>query len=131
MGLTGEQLDIYGNGINKVTWNNPPNLNAGMTWFKTTFDTPNSNILDQGVILIDIGANSVGVNRGHFYINGYDMGHYNNIQHGGLMVQQYYFVPKSYLTANGGSNTLLFFEEYPNTTTSNIAVVSSTVVVPQ
>jgi len=131
IGLTGEQLDIYGNGINKVKWSNPPKLNAGMTWFKTTFNTPNSNTLNNGVILIDIGANSLGVNRGHFYLNGYDMGHFNNIQYANIMVQRYYFIPKSYLIDNGGSNTLLFVEEYPNTNTSNIAVVSSTFIVPQ
>jgi len=132
IGLTGEVLNIAGDGMNKVTWTSPPVTATSMTWYKTTFNTPSESILDGGVILVDIGKNSIGLNRGHCYINGMDLGHFNNVQQGGIMVQQFYFVPKDVLKANGGSsNTLVFIDEYGNTTLSNINIVSSTVVVPQ
>ena len=130
IGLTGERLDIYGDGMNKVEWNNATQMNQGMIWYKTTFETPSENVLDSGVVLIDIGEDSIGVNRGHFYLNGYDMGHYNNYQISNIMVQQFYFIPKDYLNANGQNNTLVFINEYPNATLSNIKIVSSTVVIP-
>ena len=131
MGLTGEVLNIYGTGMNKVTWSSTPSTDTGLTWYKTSFNTPSQSDLDKGVILIDIGENAMGLNRGHFYLNGIDMGHYNNVQQGGIMVQQYYFIPKDYLTPNGESNTFVIVEEFANSTLSNINIVSSTVVVPQ
>ena len=130
IGLTGEVLDIYGDGMNKVTWKSPE-PDVSMVWYKTTFDTPSEDVLDGGVILMDIGKDSSGINRGHFYVNGMDLGHYNNVQQNGYMVQQLYFIPKDYLMASGKSNTLVFVEEFANTTLSNINIVSSTVVVPQ
>jgi len=134
IGLTGERLEVYGSGQNKVQWTTPPATSKGMTWFKTTFATPSESVLDGGVILVDIGAESGGVNRGHFYVNGYDMGHYNNDEVNAVMVQQFYFVPTDYLTANSGVNTLLFMDEWDNDgdgrDLKEINIVSSTMVVP-
>ena len=119
--------------MSKVTWKSSDTTDTGMTWFKTTFNTPSASVLDGGVILMDIGANPTGITRGHFYINGMDMGHYNNVEQGGIMVQRYYFIPKDYLTPNGGSNSFVIMEEYAGNANalSSINIVSSTVVVPQ
>eukprot|EP00484_Ammonia_sp_Unknown_P001093 CAMPEP_0197021954 /NCGR_PEP_ID=MMETSP1384-20130603/2836_1 /TAXON_ID=29189 /ORGANISM="Ammonia sp." /LENGTH=773 /DNA_ID=CAMNT_0042449895 /DNA_START=51 /DNA_END=2372 /DNA_ORIENTATION=- len=134
IGLTGERLQVYGSGENKVNWTSPAEQSRQMTWFKTTFKTPSQSVLDGGVILVDIGDSSQGVNRGHFYVNGYDMGHFNDVEQNGLMVQQFYFVPTDYLTANSGVNTLLFMDEWDNDgdgrDLKEINIVSSTMVVP-
>ena len=133
IGLTGETLNIFGDGMDRVKWNEYPM--SGMkipatTWFKTEFKSPSDKELEAGVILIDIGEN--GVSRGHFYINGHDMGHYNNHQMKDEMIQRFYFVPTDCLQPNGGMNSLLFFQEYVDSDDAdvrNIAIVSSTVTV--
>eukprot|EP01083_Nonionella_stella_P063621 165336_1 len=130
MGLTGEVLRVYGDGMNNVQWWKPAVTIHAMTWYKTSFVTPKQSVLDDGVILIDIGANGTGVNRGHFYVNGFDMGHYNNVVQKGMMVQRFYFVPKDYLKSNGEKNSLVFLDELPPKDLAKIAVVSSTITVP-
>eukprot|EP01084_Bolivina_argentea_P000812 1494_1 len=78
IGLTGEQLNVTGDGMNKIDWISPVETDMPLTWYKTTFITPNNSILmnDTYSILVDIGKN--GLISGHFYLNGIDMGHYNN-----------------------------------------------------
>ena len=126
-----------------MTWNSPAVTSNGMTWYRTTFNSPDVEMFYNngkesdgvsGVILLDIGSGGKGMQRGHWWLNGRDMGHYNNvIQSNGFMVQQYYFIPLDYLTSNQGSNTLVFEEELPITSgndISNIRIVYSTFVIP-
>ena len=41
---------------------------------------------------MDIGANNGGM-RGHFYLNGVDLGRYWGIDQGGSPVQRFYYLP--------------------------------------
>ncbi|ETO22633.1 beta-galactosidase, partial [Reticulomyxa filosa] len=90
----------------------------------TTFSIPD-NVKSEGVLLIDIGSQTFpGMRRGHFWLNGLDMGHYNNIILGDLPVQRYYFVPYDYVNIGANSiNSLVFAEELPNVNPQNINIV--------
>ena len=124
IGLTGEYL--ISNSI-PIPWNTDIITGKPGSWYKTTFPTPNDNILDSGVILVDIGTN--GMKSGHYYINKMDMGHYNHIKYID-MVQQYYYIPKGILTPNQGINELLFFDEQYMPNITNINVVLSSLIIP-
>merc|ERR1712129_383850 len=130
IGRSGERLDVATKGMDKVKWTQPMQTSEGMTWYKTDFVTPSEVSNDDGVILIDIGGKGEGMKRGHWWLNGMDMGHYNNVIMSGNMVQQYYFIPTDYFIADGGQNTLIFAEELANPTPLNVNIVFSTFVVP-
>eukprot|EP01084_Bolivina_argentea_P042689 78697_1 len=87
IGRSGEILNVAGTGMNKVTWKSPPDASSGLTWFKTTFKTPDQANDSNGVVLVDIGSSGSGMKRGHWWLNGRDMGHYNNVILSNLMVQ--------------------------------------------
>jgi hypothetical protein len=80
-GLAGEDLQIYTEeGSSKVDWNNDwtKGINKPITWFQARFD------LDH-LVREDTNANPVlldaqGLNRGHAFINGNDIGLYWLIQ---------------------------------------------------
>eukprot|EP01084_Bolivina_argentea_P195535 335410_1 len=131
IGLYGEILGIQNdiNG-NKVKWTTPPITTNPATWYKTEFMMNSTQLQD--VILLDIGENPKGLNRGHFYLNGYDMGYYNDViqQNTTVMVQRYYFIPKDFINTNS-QNLLIFADELPNATLSNIQIVRSTVIIPE
>ena len=128
IGLTGSNLQIYNdNNIWKPIKNINQIQNNSLTWYQTIFMTPNDDILSSGSLLLDIGTN--GVNRGHIWINGNNLGHYNNINIEGYgMVQRYYLIPLDYLTNN--ENQLIFNEEIPNVNLSQIRIVTSTAIIP-
>eukprot|EP01084_Bolivina_argentea_P195532 335405_1 len=130
IGLTGEELQITGNGVNN--WNKNVDTSNAYTWYKTEFMTP--IVPDGYVLLIDIGGvNNIGFNRGHIWLNGIDLGHYNNAVQQNLMVQQYYFIPKDYLMNNNTkqNNILIFMDEFANSNVENCNIVLSTMVVPE
>lgn len=142
--------------MNKVKWTNPANTSNAMTWYRTTFSTPdismfgivmdeNDNILSQisGSFLLDIGNNQKGFQRGHFWLNGIDMGHYNSViqqpSDGTIvMSQRYYYIPIDYLAPYGSTNSqnVLIFEEelcLDDAGVNNfdyVNLVYSTVVIP-
>lgn len=63
-------LFLFREGSQFVIWNyNNDGINTSLTWYQTTFKTPT---LDGKVILLRIS----GLNRGHIYLNGYDVAHY-------------------------------------------------------
>eukprot|EP01084_Bolivina_argentea_P198646 340099_1 len=130
IGKTGERLNVASSGINKIIWKSPADTTKATTWYKTTFNTPNDVNDNTGSILLDIGANGAGFKRGHYWFNGRDMGHYNNVILSNMMVQQYYFIPNDYFTPNKGVNTIIFADELPNVNPSKINIVFSTMVVP-
>lgn len=80
-GLVGEEFEIYTEqGSTKVDWNNDwtKSIDKPITWFQSRFD------LDQ-LARQDTNANPIlfdaqGLNRGHAFINGYDIGLYWLIQ---------------------------------------------------
>lgn len=61
---------FFREGSQFAKWNTSNDgINQPLTWFQTTFKTPN---LVNKVILLRV----TGMNRGHIYLNGYDVGHY-------------------------------------------------------
>ena len=88
--LTGEILQVYTNeGSLKVTWE--PDLsryiNTPLTWFKTVFTL--SPYTAEYSLLLKL----TGFGRGHYYVNGVDLGRYWLIEYEGNLVQEYYFIP--------------------------------------
>ncbi|CAF1271305.1 unnamed protein product [Adineta ricciae] len=80
-GLLGEYLGIYTeNGSSKVNWDSQwtKGINKPITWFQARFDLNNLSQQDMNAnpILLD----AQGLNRGHVYINGNDIGLYWLIQ---------------------------------------------------
>jgi len=69
--LAGEWLKVYTpEGSQFVEWNyNSDGFNKPLTWYQTTFKTP---ALEGKVIVLYVN----GLNRGHIYLNGYDVAHY-------------------------------------------------------
>jgi len=129
IGLTGQNLNILTS--NKIKWISPSVLNNPANWYRTYFSTPDHAVLDNGVLLLDIG-NGNGMSRGDIYINGNHYGHYNNVNLSNDMVQQYYFIPNDALNYNGSKpiNELIFFEHLPNVNPQHINIVMSTFVIP-
>ncbi len=133
IGLSGESLNVAQNPT-VVTFKSPADTNNPLTWYKTSFKTQIYN--ESTVLLMDIGdntgsENNKGLIRGRFYINGVDMGHYNNIvQENKIMVQRYYFIPRDMLNENGGENILIVFDEMNVVNVSNMNIVLSTFIVP-
>jgi hypothetical protein len=67
--LTGEILSLYTQeGTSKVSWTEAvgAGVSTPLTWYKTQFSTPSGT---DSVVL-----NMQGASRGHFYVNGIDMG---------------------------------------------------------
>ena len=88
--LTGEILQVYtDDGSKQVDWDSEYTkyANTTLTWFKTTF-TVEQYSTDYSLLL-----HLVGFGRGHFYVNGVDLGRYWLIVADGQLVQEYYFIP--------------------------------------
>ena len=123
-GLVGEELEIYTEeGSSKVNWSNDSSKDIGkpITWFQTRFD------LDH-LVREDINANPVlfdaqGLNRGHVFINGNNIGLYWLLQ--GICngrpvwctqretncsepTQRYYHIPPDWLMSK--NNLITIFE---------------------
>ena len=131
VGLTGQVLDVPSgsSSVSKLNWQTPAQCNESLTWYSTSFMVPNYDELmqmDNTTILLDIGSN--GMSRGDYYLNGRHMGHYNNVSYDGVMVQQYYFIPKDYLNSGKETNSLIFAEQFPNVDVTQTRIVSSNIV---
>jgi hypothetical protein len=124
-GLMGEYFQIYTEqGSSKVNWNTEwmTGINRPITWFQTRFD------LDH-LIREDLNANPVlfhaqGLNRGHVFVNGNDLGLYWMIEgiceelpsrcHQSQVnclepIQRYYHIPSDWLMPR--NNLLTVFED--------------------
>jgi hypothetical protein len=111
-----------------------------LTWWKTRFGTPAG--LDTAAASDDAAAathssdvqyyslllDALGMSRGHYYINGVDMGRYwliNGPSH--RPTQRYYHIPTPYLcTAPGCTNTLVLADEFGGAGPTQVRLVKST-----
>ena len=134
--------------MNKINWTSPANMDNAITWYRATFKTPDISMFGtvndevSGSFLLDIGDMGKGFQRGHFWLNGIDMGHYNSVTQQAtdgtvVMAQRYYYIPIDYLIKQGSTtqNVLVFQEELPLTQFSvknfdSVNLVYSTVVIP-
>jgi len=143
-GLVGEYLQIYTEqGSPKVNWDTQwtKGINQSVTWFQTRFD------LDH-LVKQDINANPVlldaqGLNRGHAFINGHDIGMYWLI-HGVCYdkaaccceqkeincnepTQRYYHIPSDWLMSK--NNLLTIFDDLGARTPESVQLVQRIVIV--
>jgi hypothetical protein len=88
------------------SWEKP---SRPLTWFKLSFPTGTGRANSTaGVLLLD----ALGLTRGHFYVNGHDLGRFYTIadNHGELS-QRYYYIPEDVLVAPGQVNELVLIDE--------------------
>ena len=125
--LTGEVLQVYtGDGSKQVNWDSDyaKYINASLTWFKTTF-TVEEYPKDYSLLL-----HLVGFGRGHFYVNGVDLGRYwlirmvNSLKY----VQEYYFIPPDIVNYDA-PNLLVIGEELGAPDPSKATLIFSTMTV--
>eukprot|EP00037_Helgoeca_nana_P027214 m.310008 g.310008 ORF g.310008 m.310008 type:complete len:954 (-) comp27435_c0_seq3:149-3010(-) len=90
-----------------VEWGTvPAGPGRPLSWYRATFATPAPTPTDQNsTLLLDAG----GLTRGHYYVNGHDLGRYWTI--GGY--ERYYYIPRDTLMPTDGtnSNVLVVFDE--------------------
>ena len=123
--LTGEILQVFtDDGSKQVKWDSDyiKYANTALTWFKTTF-TVERYSMDYSLLL-----RLVGFGRGHFYVNGVDLGRYWLITVDGRTVQEYYFIPPDVVQYNR-PNLLVIGEELGAPDPSKATVVLSTMTV--
>ena len=123
--LTGEILQVFtDDGSKQVKWDSDyiKYANTTLTWFKSTF-TVEQYSMDYSLLL-----HLVGFGRGHFYVNGIDLGRYWLITVDGRTVQEYYFIPPDVVQYNH-PNLLVIGEELGAPDPSKATVVLSTMTV--
>jgi hypothetical protein len=78
------------------------------TWYSVLFDSPDYSPTFQGLFL------HITSGRGHFWLNGNDLGRYWNITRGDTTEysQEYYFLPSDYLRTNGALNEIIIFDAF-------------------
>ena len=124
-GLVGEFYQIYTQtGASKFHWNsNWTNaINQPITWFQVKFDL--DHLISQDIVANPVLLDAQGLNRGHAFINGHDIGLYWLIQ--GICsdtpcccqqaqinclqpTQRYYHIPKDWLMP--ANNLLTIFDD--------------------
>ena len=123
--LTGEILQVFtDDGSKQVKWDSDyiKYANTTLTWFKTTF-TVEQYSTDYSLLL-----HLVGFGRGHFYVNGVDLGRYWLIMVDGQPVQEYYFIPPDVVKYDA-PNLLVIGEELGAPDPSKATLVLSTMTV--
>jgi len=121
-GLNGEILKVFTkDGSSKVNWDSDVSkyLNTSLTWYKTSFSVKQYST-DYSLLL-----NLQGFGRGHYYVNGIDLGRYWLISVDGQFVQEYYFIPPDLVNYNA-PNLLVIGEELGAPDLSKAAIVLST-----
>ena len=123
--LTGEIQQVYTNeGSLKVTWDSDISryIQIPLTWFKTTFTV--APYTAEYSLLLKL----TGFSRGHYYVNGVDLGRYWLIEYEGKAVQEYYFIPPDVVNY-GGPNLLVIGEELGASEPTKAILVLSTMTV--
>ena len=108
-GLYGEYLELFTEeGAKKVEWKEDVENSKPISWYASTFETPKD--LKRG---IEVLFHPLGLQRGHAYINGHDIGKYWMIKTGdGDYSQDYYHIPKDWLRYDGKPNTIVISEAF-------------------
>ena len=123
--LTGEIQQVYTNkGSLKVTWDSDISryIQIPLTWFKAIFAV--APYTTQYSLLLKL----TGFSRGHYYVNGVDLGRYWLIEYEGKAVQEYYFIPPD-MVNYGGPNLLVIGEELGASDPTKASLVLSTMTV--
>lgn len=108
IGLAGEKWNA-GGGNQSLDWSICSNQSGPLTWRKTSFSLP-SRVLDDETISVMLDVS--GLSRGHYYLNGFDLGKYWTIGPNGLgPTQRYYQLPRSLLRPDTHENLLVLADE--------------------
>jgi len=107
-GTYGERIRIFGEGGQSVTWNQSTSVNTPMTWYQMIIPTPTiSGDPAKATWMFDMS----GMGKGELWCNGFMLGAYWSIRSGSGYSQQYYHMPRDYLSAQGQNNTVVVLEE--------------------
>ena len=123
--LTGEIKQVYTKeGSLMITWDSDISqyIQIPLTWFKATFTV--APYTAEYSLLLKL----TGFSRGHYYINGVDLGCYWLIMYDGEVVQEYYFIPPDVVNYSG-NNFLVIGEELGMSDPAKAIVVLSTMTV--
>jgi hypothetical protein len=88
-------------------WRNCPDSSRHappLTWAEVQFTLAQKDVAS--ALVLDIGSNNGGM-RGHFYLNGVDLGRLWGIAQGGATVQQYYYLPVDVVRAHMNRLTIV------------------------
>ena len=123
--LTGEYLGLASKaGHSSVHWSDEWKSATGvpLTWYSADFPEVQLPVDGLYAVLLDMR----GMNRGHAFVNGHDIGRYWLLEGGrsGYPTQWLYHVPQDWLM-QGGSNTLTLLEEVGAMDASKVQLVIS------
>ena len=124
--LAGENLEVYtAAGGKEVIWKSSWRSVSGesLVWYRASFATP---VGDAPLVL-----NMTGLGRGHFYLNGNDLGRYwTLLKNDGSQrpTQALYTVPVSWLSPVGATNLLVVGEILGATDVSRVQLLASKMV---
>jgi hypothetical protein len=93
-------------------------------WYSALFDSPTYDPAIQGLFL------HITEGRGHFWLNGKDLGRYWNItrRDTDIYSQEYYFLPPDYLRTDGTLNEIILFDAFGSEHPQSTSLVLSGVV---
>ena len=131
--LNGEELALYtSEKSDSVSWTSVPSSNIpSLTWFRTKFDRPSSMKSDDIVLMRFISDKDYSFteqSRGHFYLNGFDLGRYWGISANGKFDQTDYFIPGDLIQDK--DNLLVYVDECGSTHPRLISFASTHMEVP-
>ena len=143
-GLVGEYYQIYTEqGSSKVNWDSQwtKGINQSITWFQTRFDL--DHLAKQDTIVNPVLLDAQGLNRGHAFVNGHDIGLYwliVGVCHPTVPccchqeeincnepTQRYYHIPSDWLMAK--NNLLTIFDDSGAPTPGTVRLVQRIVIV--
>ena len=143
-GLVGEYYQIYTEqGSSKVNWDSQwtKGINQSITWFQTRFDL--DHLAKQDTIVNPVLLDAQGLNRGHAFVNGHDIGLYwliVGVCHPTVPccchqeeincnepTQRYYHIPSDWLMAK--NNLLTIFDDSGAPTPDTVRLVQRIVIV--
>jgi hypothetical protein len=82
---------------------------APVTWAEVQFTLSPADV--NTTLVLDIGSNNSNL-RGHFYLNGIDLGRVWGIAQGGAPVQQYYYLPVDVVRTHMNRLTVVSFPPF-------------------
>ena len=130
--INGERMQIYTpEKTNSVNWTAVPDPQSipALTWFRTRFDRPNNMKSDDVIVLQFAPEGFNEFSRGHFYLNGVDLGRYWGISSNSKIVQNSYFIPNDLIQDK--DNLLVYLDECGATHPSIVSLASTHMEVPK
>ena len=125
IGLHGER-EGAGHGNVTLGWGIcPAGATGPLTWRKASFSVHSDVIKNES---LSVMLDASGMSRGHFYLNGVDLGKFWTIRDGrsGQLTQRYYQLPRSLLLPSPAMNLLVLADELGAKAPSQARIVFST-----